>query len=90
MLSSPQTDPPVNPDPTSVVYVFHLRDERGRWWHASDLTRKCSGRLGGSKKQLLDRWRSQHGAPGKVVVYKGLHRPAEAAMTLASMKGGEV
>jgi hypothetical protein len=71
-----------------VLYVFHLADERGRWWHATDLTRKCTGRLGGTKQQVLDLWKSKYGEYRGLVVHKGLHRPAEAAMTLAGMEGG--
>lgn len=68
-----------------TVYILRARPEYGKpYWVAFDEDGALYGADGESRDSLLARWRASRGTYTKIVRYRGLHRPSEAAMTISA------
>ena len=73
----------VPPTCRAIRCTFAGGQQRERIWIAFAGGQRLHGKPGESKKRLVKRWQDLPARITSLVPYRGLHRPSEAAMTIA-------
>lgn len=68
------------------IYILRTTRAKKTVWIVFNETNILYGKPKDSKQVVIDKWREQFGTIQKVVTYKGLMRPSEAAMTISDIQ----
>lgn len=68
------------------VYLFHIKDCERVWWSISDGKHTMTGRVFGTRREILAAWVKRFGAIASIIRIAGYCRPSEAAMELADIQ----